>query len=602
MLNQINNQNVSATQQRIEPKKLNLQKGQIFQGQVIKLYPNNLAALRIGNMNVSARLEAALTAGQTYWFEVTQSSGIPRLRVLDDNLVRDSQPTQNINGIRQLAPSQLLQQMGIPANKTNEAVLHLFINQKIPFSKEMILQGGALLNELGLVNEKGVQTLSALVQKGLPLTRETFMAIHTVLQQNGSVLNDVNAIISQLQKLGQPQLQSYVNNLQLIMNSTMIQGEQDQIVQLFTNLGSNQTEGIQQGTMSLLQQLGLVPKNMTLSSFYDSFKNAILNPKNAEIVKSLWPFLQNNGVGGIPLNEIDSKTVYQLFMSKLQIPAGKEGEVRLNQFLSLFQQNVTSHDVKMQLFQLMNHDNEKLSAFEKNVLQQMVRQSLNNTLVQNEQNSPLALQLSKILTNLGINQERELLQFLQGQRLNEVAIGNERLKGLLLQLNDGNLPTHVKKSVQMLIHRLTGHQLLASENSGPIQQIITQFPLQLGQYETELTVQWEGKKKSDGKIDSDHCRILFYLHLERLKETIVDVQIQKRLVSIQVFNEHSRPNFLIDALYPVLKEKLADFHYHLSSFNWRKIEESKKGTNKKENISFHSYEEQNTYQGVDYRV
>ena len=96
--------------------------------------------------------------------------------------------------------------------------------------------------------------------------------------------------------------------------------------------------------------------------------------------------------------------------------------------------------------------------------------------------------------------------------------------------------------------------------------------------------------------------ILFYLQLERLNETIVDVQIQKRLVSIQVFNEHHRPQFLIDALYPLLKEKLSELNYQLSSFNWRKIEEATKGTTMKQTVGIHSYEEQRMYEGVDYRV
>lgn len=602
MLNQINHQSVFNQTEQVQPKKLHLKKGQIFQGQVIRLFPNNLAALQIGQMNVSARLEAALTAGQTYWFEVTQSSGIPRLRVLDDNLVRDSQQTQQINGVRQLTPQQLLQQMGITANKTNETLLNTLIREKIPFTKEMITQGGALLNELGLLNDKGVQTLASLVQRGLPLTKDMFMAIHTLNQANTTMIHDVNNVISLLQQVNQPNVKSYVNDLQAILNGVRITGGTEQLFQLFANMANQQSESIQQGSLSLLKQLGIVPSNTTETMFYEQFKNALLDPRNAETVRSIWPFVQSNGVGGIPLHRIDSKMIYQLFMSKLEIPPGQEGESRLNQFLSLFKPNISSAEMKQQFLHLMNSSDDKLTMFEKNVLEQIIRSSVSNEPVATEQKSSLASQLMKILTSLGMSQEKELAQFLQGQRSQEGIMQNAQLKSLLLKLNKENVPTQVKKLAQTLIYRLTGQQLIANESVGPLQQIITQIPIQLGHFPTELTIQWEGKKKSDGKIDSDHCRILFYLQLERLNETVVDVQIQKRLVSIQVFNEHDRPQFLVDTLYPLLKEQLAKLNYQLSSFNWRKIEEATTVSNRKQSARIHSYEEQRMYEGIDYRV
>lgn len=47
----------------------------------------------------------------------------------------------------------------------------------------------------------------------------------------------------------------------------------------------------------------------------------------------------------------------------------------------------------------------------------------------------------------------------------------------------------------------------------------------------------EWKNEKDGKIDSNYARILFYLNLEALKETVIDMQVQNRIVSIYVYNE-----------------------------------------------------------------
>ena len=42
--------------------------------------------------------------------------------------------------------------------------------------------------------------------------------------------------------------------------------------------------------------------------------------------------------------------------------------------------------------------------------------------------------------------------------------------------------------------------------------------------------------KEDGKIDADFARILFYLELESIEKTIIDMQVQNRVVTVTVFN------------------------------------------------------------------
>ena len=42
--------------------------------------------------------------------------------------------------------------------------------------------------------------------------------------------------------------------------------------------------------------------------------------------------------------------------------------------------------------------------------------------------------------------------------------------------------------------------------------------------------------KKDGKIDPDFARILFYLDLESIDKTIIDMQVQNSVVSVTVFN------------------------------------------------------------------
>ena len=47
-----------------------------------------------------------------------------------------------------------------------------------------------------------------------------------------------------------------------------------------------------------------------------------------------------------------------------------------------------------------------------------------------------------------------------------------------------------------------------------------------------LHLEWNGRMKENGKIDSEFARIMFYLQLDTLEETVVDMQVQNRIVTI----------------------------------------------------------------------
>src|SRR5688500_6197126 len=58
----------------------------------------------------------------------------------------------------------------------------------------------------------------------------------------------------------------------------------------------------------------------------------------------------------------------------------------------------------------------------------------------------------------------------------------------------------------------------------------------------DVYMQFEGKKDKNGNIDSDFCRILFVLELEKMNETMIDMQIQKRIISVNIYNEQKEPS------------------------------------------------------------
>jgi len=101
-----------------------------------------------------------------------------------------------------------------------------------------------------------------------------------------------------------------------------------------------------------------------------------------------------------------------------------------------------------------------------------------------------------------------------------------------------------------------------------------QVPLEFFGKKMDATLQWNGRMKEDGKIDANYARILFYLQMESMKETVIDMQVQNRVVTVTVFNEQTNIIPLADPLKDALKIGLAKKNYQLSGVFIKKFEKA----------------------------
>lgn len=118
--------------------------------------------------------------------------------------------------------------------------------------------------------------------------------------------------------------------------------------------------------------------------------------------------------------------------------------------------------------------------------------------------------------------------------------------------------------LEPLLDRLTGLQLISHNQTDSIQQMVMQIPMPIGERLADLTIQWNGRKTSNGQIDADYCRVLFYLDLQSMSQTVIDMQIQNRVIHVSVINDTDGIEPIITALTPTLKEKLEGIGYKLS--------------------------------------
>lgn len=179
----------------------------------------------------------------------------------------------------------------------------------------------------------------------------------------------------------------------------------------------------------------------------------------------------------------------------------------------------------------------------------------------------LPLFLKQMLTTLGLQHEKAVFQLLkQPLPENELIVQNQDLKPILLSLLKENIPSQAKQLIQDTVLRLTGQQLLMKLDESFI-QFLLQIPLPKEIADHDAVLRFESKNKN-GQVDEDFCRIIFYLHLKKLSETVIDVQIQNRVINVTVYNETHISQKQLAPLINLLKQQLEAINYKISSVKW----------------------------------
>ncbi|RSL31405.1 hypothetical protein D7Z54_21355 [Salibacterium salarium] len=592
---------------------LTLQKGQVFEGKIIKFFPNNTAALRLGSMNVTARLEAPLSAGEEYFFQVQQNDGIPRLQVLQAD-----QAALKSGSADQAETAKVLQALGVMNNKNNQAMLGMFQSEQLPFSKDMVQKGATILQQANAMNGAGARLLATMNQAGLPMTLQTFQSLFQV-EHGASLSTQLQNLEAQLQSgnaktMSQAETSAVANlNRKLSQTMAMTNIESfsktdtgNKLVQLMQmSQSAHAPQAVKEGAMTLLQKTGLVSENFGSAPWLSSFKEALMQPENRAILQNLLPqtFSAQNGVSVADMEPLE---LFRTVMNRLTLAEGEAGRQQLQQLLTLFQNadgqskqvDLSSSALRQAMQMIQSNEGANVTtAQERQALTVLYQGTFTNESANAGGMSTIATQLSKLMQQIGMQHEASIAQQSttsnqQTSLLSESA--QEPLKQTLMQYMN-QLPTSVQDTAETLLHRITGQQLLAQEQQGPLQQTAIQVPLALGNYHTDLTVQWEGRSQEDGSLHPDHCRIIFYLEMENLGETVADVQIQNRLVTVNIFNEKEKPDMMMELLQPFLKEKLAEQNYSLSSINWKNTEDETKHHKS-------VYESYSGFEGVDVRI
>ncbi|WP_336634355.1 hypothetical protein [Lysinibacillus fusiformis] len=607
---------------------LALKQGQVFHGTIKKLYPDQMAEIQVGNQKFIAKLEVPLKAGDAHFFQVTGTDPQAELKVVSGPMTPTASPSQQIN--------QLLESMNLPKSAELQQLLGHFMKAELPISKEQLLQAEMWLKALpeGISKIDALQTIQKMIELKMPMTNEVFQALMSGQKTSGmaTIMENFAQLLAKDTVLPEQLKQNLMQQVQAIAKPFEVETGSVVLAKVLENLTNNAaTTSEKMQALSILKESGIIPNQATLQNWSSMNEGkasqqmqqagqvvqTILTakPENvAQLIEQLKSWTTNQQF----LTNDQKQQINQLIDRFNQLPVTKQtvdifAKQMQDQLLKAFSQNMSNHfftqdikglSVKDHLLSLLKQEvasplqNEALMrnliknsiASSQPFIQQIVTQA--DALVQNSMDSKAMEHAMKtVLKNLGISYEATL-----GNKSADLQMIAHQLKPQLhTLLQETNMTPQLKEAAEMLMIRMNGMQLSSGEN-GHQHQLIMQVPLEFFGKRMDATLQWNGRMKDDGKIDANYARVLFYLQMASMQETVIDMQVQNRVVTVTVFNEHSEIQSLAEPLKAALKIGLAEKNYQLSGVFMKQFDEDQAVKNGP------VVEQQEEQSGVDIRV
>ncbi|WP_336045850.1 hypothetical protein [Solibacillus ferritrahens] len=592
------------TQQTTANQPLSLKQDQIFHGTIKQLYPNQMAEVQVGNQKLMAKLEVPLKLGDAHFFQVTATNPQTELKVVTGPM------SQSMTAGQQL--SQLLETMNLPKSNEMQQVLSHFMKNQIPLAKEQLLAAESWMKALppGVDKNNALQALQRMVELKMPFTNTVFQALTQGIKTDGLSTNLANLAQLLANQPGGNETIKLNLRQQIELLAKPLNNETGGILlaratQTLVDNGAPIASKLQ--ALTILKEAGILPQNATIHNWQNinqqANQQAINQSPASPLLKEAGQMLRQLAQTAPEhikpmmdqvkawinnenlLSQTQKQQLQQLMTRFEQIPASKQGiEALTNQIQQhltsgysesitskLFIQNDQGISAKDQLLSLIKPDSNLPLADQ--LLRNLVKVTadspqpvMQSTLTQAEAQVQSAVDsrameqaIKTVLKGLGVSYEAML-----ANKAGDIQVIAQQLKPQLLALlQDVQTPTVLKDTAEMVMARLNGMQLSSGEN-GHQHQLVMQLPLDFFGKKMDATLQWNGRMKEDGKIDANFARIMFYLNMESLQQTVIDMQVQNRVVTINVYNDIPNLNSLAESLKATLKTGLLDKEYTLS--------------------------------------
>lgn len=189
----------------------------------------------------------------------------------------------------------------------------------------------------------------------------------------------------------------------------------------------------------------------------------------------------------------------------------------------------------------------------------------------------------------------------------------DNLKSALLTLAaHDEAPPALREAAQTLAQQVTGQQLLLASERQPNQpfSMMTMFiPMKSPDGDTTAAVHVQARRSRKGEWDADNCRLLFDLRMRHLGDTVVDVQVVNRIVSVKLLNDYPGMADLVEQAREELETGLRDAGFQLLSMTAQPLP-SRQAAGESESVPSRGKPNPNAssayafkpYKGVDFRI
>lgn len=610
---------MTAQTNTVERQPLAMREGQVFHGKISQLFPNQTAQIQIGQQEMVAKLEVPMKAGDSHYFQVVKTEPELQLRVISEPLSSD--PKQSLQ--------QLMQNLKLPQSKEMQQIVRQMLDQKVPLTREQLVQAEQILKAMPQGKaEQVVRAVAQLNQLQLPITESnvrSFIAVmnreplqaplqqamtlimqdakipEAMKQQLAEVFHRISTPIQQgaqsvvhQEALQQLMTKQETPMTRILMNDVIARIVQtptgEQLTQLAAKGTDAQIHQVQQLTKALQQILASpsVERPAQLTQLAQqlpqmtTLQPATVEQLSAQLQRAITALTAQTSTGQPAIQENAPQQLVQQMIQTLtqEAHALKQTAPLTTSTEQLATAERIPPQVMERLVQLMQEPGAQARA-EANIMQQLDGEAIKQVLKQTIQ-------------QLGLNYESQIPRATP----EHLAQLTQQLKPQLIQLLQSEaLTPQTKEAVEQLVARMNAPIIQTSQEQSLQQQIIMNVPLDFLGKKIDATLQWSGKMDDDGKIDENYARILFYLKLETLKETIVDMQVQNRIVTLTIFNETPHLQQLSTQFEERLKEGLEQHRYKLSGLFFKTIEERHAPKPKKQ-----SFTQQPKRSGVDIRI
>lgn len=554
---------------------MKLRDGQVALGKVNKIFPNNRAEVQIGAQRIVAQIDTPLAVGERYLFQVEQKGEhLFYLRVMGIHR----------QGAQEASIQALLQQMQIRATDQAVALVDMLLKERIPFHRTELIQALELLQQLGK-SEKAPAVIKMMLQQRLPLSENVARALLTY--DSSQITPMLKKALSQIE--GLPKTASgeiLASRIRSLLHSpTAIELPAQEGRHLLQMLQAFRLLSLPKGEQEALFQANLRSSSEPTLSNKEIFQLLQEQVSRPEIRSSILALVKNypsvktvstNLVHAFQL--IDRTTLPPEEMAKFQERVTRDLLPLLPERMQAQLSSVQSR-APAEAFQTLRAI---VNSLANNHTYMLLLESLQD--VEPKQRGASAFLVESFLLHakqvghsLGIANEAILRsQASQAEGLPpSIPILQETIKGLLLDLV--HKERAALENVQQLVHYINGLQLQTKEEQSILQAQL-QLPGERIGLPRDLFLRFEGKKTDDDQIDASFCRILFFLELHHIKETIIDMQVQKRRITLTVYNQFDQQlQKAVDPLKQALADGLESLDYHLSNLRFKPIEDEDKG-------------------------